>query len=579
MPNPLLLTGSPGPGQKRRSALRRVAVPVPSQGPSTDVIFILLRRMRVPLMVVVSIFTIAVVGLTLIPFEGADGEIRRMTFFDAFYFISYAGTTIGFGEPAAGFSDAHRLWTTYMIYFMVIGWTYALGSLIAAFQDPALKKAVALGRFRRKVRRLREPFFILCGHGEVERSIAKAMDALGRRIVAIDPLDDPSDLLATDTLSLEIPSINADARDPLVLGMAGLGHQHCQGVLALARDDGINLAVVMAVALIRPEIPVLARSSNRKMGREMAEFGALTVVNPFDTYGDHLTLRLHRPITWQLVSWLISEEGTPRPARIEGLADGRWVVASDDRFGPEIKSDLEADGLNVELVDSTGGMPDLSDAIGFIAGGSDDAQNLLLAAHARVSHPDTFLSVRQTFRRNEPLLEAFSPESVFIPSQLVTREIMARITTPAFWQFVKHVRKQDDVWSLKLMRTLVGLVGDGSPASQRLKICKQQTPAVARRLSGGGSVTVGDLLRDPDDRDSNVPVLAGTLIRHGGQVFLPPESEQLRLGDDLLLIGSGEGFDLMTPALYYDHVLEYVVSGRQVPISWVWRKLTRSRDN
>lgn len=578
MSNPLLLTDSQGRGSKRRAALRRVAVPVPNRGPATDLIFMVLRRMRVPLLVVTAIFTTAVVGLTFIPFEGADGELHRMSFFDAFYFISYAGTTIGFGEPAAGFSDGQRLWTTYMIYFMVVGWAYALGSLIAALQDPALKKALALGRFRRKVRRQREPFYILCSHGQVEKAVVSAMDSLGRRVVAIDPLDEPMDTLASETLSLEIPSIQADARDPLVLGMAGLGHPQCQGVLALARDDSINLAIVMAVQLMQPDVPVLARSSNQKMEKEMAEFGAHAVINPFDTYGDHLTLRLHRPITWQLISWLISPEGTPRPARIEGLADGRWIVCSDDRFGPEITADLEADGLDVILLDPADGMPDLTGAIGFIAGGSDDAQNLLLAAHARISYPDVFLSVRQTFRSNEPLLDAFSPESVFLPSRMVTSEIMARITTPAFWQFLEHVREQDDIWSLGLMRTLVSLVGDGSPASKRCAITNAQAPAVARRLTGGGCVRIGDLLRDPDDREANVPVIVGTLIRNGVHEFLPDPDEPLRLGDEVLLIGTSDGFDLMTPALYYDHVLEYVVSGRQVPISWFWRKLTRHRD-
>lgn len=575
MRNPLLLLTNPG---NRRGELRRVKVPVPTRGPETDAIFLILRRMRVPLVVVVGIFTIAVIGLTFIPFEADDGQIRTMSFFDAFYFISYAGTTIGFGEPAAGFSDGQRLWTTYTIYFMVVGWAYALGSFVAALQDPSLKKALALARFRRKVRRMTESFFILCGHGQVGRSVAMSMDALGRRVVVIDPLDDPQDVLATDMLSLEVPAINADARDPLVLGMAGLGHKHCEGVLALAKDDNTNLAIVMAVQLLRPEIPVVSRSSDRSSGKAMADFGALAVVNPFDTYGDYLTLRLHQPITHQLVTWLISPEGTPPPPKVEGLADGRWVVSSDDRFGQEIMSDLEADGLDVEVVDPADGMPDLTGVLGFIAGASDDAQNLSMAAHARLVNPELFLCVRQAFRRNEPLLKAFSPESVFVPPQLVTQEIMARITTPAFWQFIEYVRSQDDAWSHELMSRLERLVGEGSPVSGRLSISKDRAPAIVRRLARGLTVKVGDIVKDPDDRDGNVPLMPVSLIRQGAQSFLPAADDAFRLGDELLLLGAAEGFDLIAPTLYYDHVLEYVVTGREVPATWLWRRISERRS-
>ena len=35
-----------------------------------------------------------------------------MGFFDAFYFMSYTATTIGFGELPQAFNDAQRMWVT-----------------------------------------------------------------------------------------------------------------------------------------------------------------------------------------------------------------------------------------------------------------------------------------------------------------------------------------------------------------------------------------------------------------------------------------------------------------------------------
>jgi hypothetical protein len=42
-----------------------------------------------------------------------------------------------------------------------------------------------------------------------------------------------------------------DVRDPGHLGIAGLGHPSCEGVLALTDDDEANLAVTMTAALLR----------------------------------------------------------------------------------------------------------------------------------------------------------------------------------------------------------------------------------------------------------------------------------------------------------------------------------------
>lgn len=580
MVNPLLLLAT-GPAWRRtrpRAELRRVPVGVPDETPSTDAIFLVLRRMRVPLIVVVAIFTVAVLGLTVIPRPEPDGTVGYMSVFEAFYFISYAATTIGFGEAPGGFTNAHRLWTTYMIYFMVIGWAYAIGSLFAYLQDSALRNAIALQRFRRRVQGLKEPFLIVAGHGQVGRAVVQALDALGRSFVVVDTADESLDALAATATAIDAPSIHADARDPAILGLAGLGHKHCEGILALTNDDNTNLAIVMATQLLRPAIPVIARANSRAAVGAMHDFEAEAVINPFDRYGTYLVLRLQRPVTHQLVTWLLSSNGTPPPPRVEGLADGRWVVSADGRFGREIVSDLEEVGLDVELVDPIDGAPDVRGAIGFVAGGEDDAVNLSMAGHARLANPEIFLSVRQKSKRNQPLLTAFAPDSVFIPSQLTAQEILARVVTPAFWEFIEHIRTVDDATAGELLDRLVARVGRGSPESRRFTIDAVGAPAVTRWLAHGHRLTLGDLFRDPDDRDRTVGVLPVVLRRGGEQHDLPSDDEPLEIGDDLLLLGSDDEFDHLGAVRHYDHVVEYVATGVVVPQTWLWRLVTGHRD-
>ncbi len=580
------MAGSLMPARRRRirrrrpdhSKLRRVPVRVPVEGPPNDAIFLILRRMRAPLSLLVSVFSVAVIGLVVIPGVGEDGEVRHMTFFESFYLFSYTATTIGFGEVPYPLGTVQRMWVTLCIYLTVIGWAYVFATLFHLLRDAGFRDAVASQAFARRVRSIREPFLILAGYGQMGKAVAQALDDLGRRCVVIDRDEERLEVLASQQHTLEIPAVEGDARDPAVLALAGLGHRYCEGVVALTENDEVNLAIVMAVQLLRPEVPVIARANDRRHVDAMREFEAEAVINPYDRYGAYLVLRLQRPVTHQLVTWLLASWGTPLPPRVEGLGRGRWVVAADGRFGREVISDLTRAGLDAELVKPRIGQVDVAGAIGFVAGSEDDSLNLSMAAHARLTNPDIFLSVRQHSRKNEPLLEAFDPESVFIPAQLTTQEALARVITPAFWEFVEFARSQDDAWSEALLDRLVARCGRESPDQHRTALTVAQAPAAVRWLRQGRQLPVGALYRDPDDRSRVLAALPVMLIR-GTQRFMVPDDDLLLAeGDVLISMGHQWAFDAMSFTLFHDHVVEHVVTGDHVPATWVWRLLTGVRS-
>ena len=101
-------------------------------------IFLVLRRMRAPLILLILVFAIAVLGLTLIPSAQPDGGTEPLSFFESLYFVTYTATTIGFGEIPHALSTPQRLWVTFSIYWMVIGWAYAIGTMLALVQDREL---------------------------------------------------------------------------------------------------------------------------------------------------------------------------------------------------------------------------------------------------------------------------------------------------------------------------------------------------------------------------------------------------------------------------------------------------------
>lgn len=283
-------------GSGSHRSRRRAAVG--SATHASETIFLVLRRMRVPLIVLIVIFAVSVLGLTLIPGRDPSGQPYRMGFFDAFYVMSYTASTIGFGEIPHPFTYGQRLWVTVAIYLTVIGWAYAIGSLLALLQDRGFRQALALQQFRRKVARLREPFLLIAGYGRTGELVGHAFDALGRRVVVVDSAGDRIDDIELDSYHADVPGLVGDVRDPGLLGIAGLDHPSCEAVLALTDDDEVNLAVAMTVALLRPGLPVVARTTSPAVTERMRAFGNPSVINPFDAFGDQLRLALRAPASY-----------------------------------------------------------------------------------------------------------------------------------------------------------------------------------------------------------------------------------------------------------------------------------------
>ena len=271
-----------------------------TSGSHTSTIFLVLRRLRTPLIVLILIFAFSVLGLTLVPGPlDANGVIQRLSFFHAVYFFSYTATTIGFGEIPYAFSEQQRLWVTLCIYLSVIGWAYTLGTVFAMLQDKNFLNAVAVQRFARQVKRLREPFFLVCGYGETGRLICKALDELGYRAVVIEKDEAKVGDLELQSYSADMPALCADAGEPDTLLFAGLGSKYCRGVIALTNDDSTNLAVAIAARLLAPSLPALCRAEHVETVSNMASFGTRHIINPFEQFGEYMALALRSPAAYR----------------------------------------------------------------------------------------------------------------------------------------------------------------------------------------------------------------------------------------------------------------------------------------
>jgi voltage-gated potassium channel len=555
--------------------------------------FLILRRMRAPLLFLIGAYAVAVGGLVLMPGPDVEGVPRHMSFFHAFYVISYTATTIGFGEVPYAFSDAQRMWTTLSIYLTVIAWLYSIGTIIALLQDPAYRQVRTSHRFIGDVRRLRDRFYLICGFGDTGSLLVRALTDRGKRAVAIDVDPQRINVLAVQDYDSYVPGLCGDAAIPENLMAGGLRSPRCTAVVALTNDDQVNLTIAIAGKLLHPQMQVISRASTLDAAINMASFDTDYIINPFQSFADHLALALRSPSVWLLHEWLT---GVPNTALIEPRypPSGTWIVCGYGRFGKAVVRQLRREGVSVVIVEAdsartgceacvrgrgteedTLAEAGVFGAAGIVAGTDNDANNLSIVMTARAMNPELFVVIRQNRHANDALFQAAGADLVMHVSDILVHEIIALITAPTLSRFLARTRRQGKSWANELVSRISAVTEELVPEIWEIRVGERQARAVAKALAAGKPITVGELLKDPHDRAHVLPCIPLMLSRGDHAQLLPSAVARVEVGDHLLFCGKHGAAPAMRWTLQNDKVLHYLLTGREMPETWVWEWIDR----
>lgn len=557
-----------------------------------SVIFIGLRRLRAPLIVLVTSYSVSILGLTLIPGMDDQGNPWRMDFFHAFYFVSFMGSTIGFGEIPYPFTGAQRMWTLFSIYATVISWLYAIGMLIRLLQDRAFNAAITRQSFIRQVRRLREPFYLICGYGDTGSQLTGALLEMGRRVVVIEIDEQRLSELALAEETVSIPGLLSDASDSRNLAAAGLTHANCIGVIALTNDDQANLKIALASKLLNPTNMVICRADNRETEDNMASFGTDQIINPFDTFAQHLVMAHRSPGLYLLYDWFSRVSDSPLTAPINP-PEGRWVLCGYGRFGKALFNEFHHHGIDTTVIESrpvTTGAPEgtvrgpgteaitlreagIESAVGIVAGTDHDANNLSIVMTARELNPRLFMVARQNRSRNEAMFTAANLDLVTHHSRIITGRIMTWLTTPLTHQFLLQASRKDRGWINELISRISGIVDENVPNSWVIHATAKEAPALYEALSRKETVKIHHIAREPHDRKRHMPCLALMLERRDQLHLLPDNDMEIEFGDRLLFAGKYDAAKGMALICSYTHLLSYVMTGRHAVLNPILKKL------
>ncbi|NBB93488.1 MAG: potassium transporter TrkA [Gammaproteobacteria bacterium] len=557
---------------------------------------LLFQRMRLPLVVLISAYAIATAGYTLIPGYDDSGERWTMNFLDAFYVVSYTGSTIGFGEIPAEFSEAQRMWTLVCIYMTVFAWLFAIGSLVGLVRDDAFHEALGRRRLQRTIRSIRSPFYLVCGYGGAGEMLVDNLVRSGRRVVVVDHSDRAIRDLQLRDYQVLVPGFRLDASIPESLLKAGLQNRWCAGLLGLTDSDETNLKIAIAGRLLNQKVLVAARADSRATASNMASFDTGFVIRPAKEFARRVSLAVTRPHAYQLYERL-SEAGARQKWESDVRLDGTWLVCGQDDFGRLLAERLHREGVDTRIIAEEGDEGDwpsgsvfgpssegtilekagVSAATGIVAAHASDAENLSTIMTALMINPDLLVIARENHRHNRQLFDEAGTHLTCSVSGTVASAVRPVLEAPTVPAFVDQALEYDEDWNRRCLERIRDRIGDERLQFWSSRISEKRTPPLAEAIDAGRTFTAGMLTLDPRNREEKMEALVLMITRDEEVITLPDEDEPLAIGDRILFCGTPHSAELIWAVAVDPDVVHYLRTGqtRLANRPW-WRRAVAS---
>jgi Trk K+ transport system NAD-binding subunit len=526
------------------------------------VTYIVLRYMRTPIMLLIGVYAASMLGWVLIPAVDAEGNPQPMTFFHAFYFLTYTATTTGFGELPYTFNEAQRMWGIASLYASVIAWLYSIGAIIRLVRSPHFLSALDERRFARRVDRITEPFVIICGFGQTGSLLTRGLSDAGITAVILDQDSERIEALHLREYRVPMHGLCADARVPHRLVDAGLMLPNCRAVVALTRNEEVNLKIAVTARLMHPDLQVVSQSCDVDYAQVLATLGGDThVIDPFQTYARYLGATILDPGIHTISQWLAGSPGATLDKKLRPPR-GRWILCGYGRMGHRINEALEQLDIHTVVIEPNAGdwfgtvesmivgraniatlkEAQVESAVGVVAGTDNDPDNLSILINARSLNPDVFVVVRQNRPRNEIVFEAATGDFIMQPSLVSARRILFLLIAPLLKSFYEELLErraggQENV-VVDTIDELRSAVGGTAPRVWTVDTSAEMAPALTRAIAKGRTVTLGDLVRDPSNREARLSCVPMVVKDGEREIVMPALSQRVTPGMDILCCGS-----------------------------------------
>lgn len=247
------------------------------------------RRFRTAMTAVACVVIYGWVGYTLL----------GINWFDALYQTVISITTVGYSEIgySADSSMGYRVFTLSLVVVGVGAVLYTIGAMADTLIEGSLNEGLRRRRMLKAIKEFRG-HTIVAGWGQVGHAVAQAVEEAGEQVVVIDR--NPMDRESTH------PIVVAEATDDDVLRSAGIEHAK---TLVIALDhDADNLFVCLSARALRPDLFIVARTSDTKNEPKFHQAGANRVINPHEIGGSRMAALALQPHVAEFLDEVLYDE-------------------------------------------------------------------------------------------------------------------------------------------------------------------------------------------------------------------------------------------------------------------------------
>ena len=517
-----------------------------------------------------------------------------MGIFDAFYFVSYMATTIGFGEAPFEFTYSQRIWVTFSIYITVLGWFYGIGSLVSLLQDKLFLQEIEKAKFDRQISNLKEKFIIILGYNQITSQIIKKSLKQGIRTVVIEKDKNKINDLILENFTPTVPILYTENYNLKALELAGIKKYNCKAIVSLFEDDALNLKISLISRLLNKHVKIAAKSTTTNHSENLKDLDVEIIANPFSIISSEVNMALIAPNLLKLEKWLYRIDNLS--VNLPSFPNGKYIICGYGRMGKKIYEKLKNNNIEVQLVEvnkdnidnfskdemqhiNFGNADDkemlidigIKDSIAIIAATNDDTTNLSILATAKKLNPNIMTIVRENEMEDFSIFKNANIDHIFMPSKILINKTANALINPLSDKFIRLILRKDEKWASKLVRKLIEEINE-DPILIEFSINEKYTPQIFKHLKDNNNLTLDILstsLHNKEQRNNVVPLL---LQREDEITLLPMFEDDLKIGDKILFacdVHAKDDIEYICQNIYEFH---YALTGEEMKVIFKGKK-------
>jgi Trk K+ transport system NAD-binding subunit len=542
--------------------------------------------MRLPFTVIAITYVIAITGLVIIPGMDDQGNVYHLSLFDAFYFVTYTATTIGFGEIPYAFTHEQKIWVSMSIYLTVLGWFYGIGTLVSLLQDKLFISEIAIARFRRSVKNIKEDFVIILGYNDMTSDIIKKMIDSKMRVVVIEKDEKKAEYLTLEGFVPHVPVLVADAYSTASLEYAGIKSLHCKAIISLFDSNALNMRVTLASKILNPNVRVAVRCESQNEAENLVDAGANIIENPFSIITYQIQMALSSPSLFKLENWLYSIDSLE--GRTFTLPKEDIIICGYGKLGNSLYNMFERNGITPTIIEKSqrdveraehdgieniicGNAEDkyylekagINSAKIIIVATDNDTTNLSIVSTVKRMNKDTIIVARENELSDFSIFQNAKIDHIFLPSQILIHKTTNAIINPLCDKMIRLITRKDEAWGKNLLVKLIKTIGS-NPITYELNINKEEAiEAYNFLVNSKNKLTLNSFRLSRRDRAQYNNVVPLLIEREDEDILLPSFDFELKKNDKILFAcdeNAREDIEYIANNVYEFH---YVVTGEE----------------